>query len=122
MAGHVGSDSDADSPAKKIKSVTLSSLLTGPVSLLKIDIEGAEREVLLEARNQLPLAETIICEFHFKHATSGEELAEILSLLVEKKFTYHVESAYSSTKSILDARPDHFVRHSLTIRAINLNA
>ncbi|MDB4385088.1 FkbM family methyltransferase [Opitutaceae bacterium] len=122
MAGHVGSESDADSSAKKIKSVTLSSLLTGPVSLLKIDIEGAEREVLLEARNQLPLAETIICEFHFKHPTSGEELAEILSLLVEKKFTYYVESAYSSTKSILAAQPDHFVRHSLTIRAFNLNA
>ena len=122
MAGHAVSEASGIPQVHRVKSITLSSLLTSPTSLLKIDIEGAEREVLLEARDELPLAEAIICEFHFKHAASGEDLMQILHLLVEKGFTYYLEPAYSSVGRLSDIQSNKFVRHSLTIRAFNLHA
>src|SRR5919107_86632 len=48
----------------QVPAVTLSSLLTEPVDLLKLDIEGLETAVLEEAAPQLSTVRRVILEFH----------------------------------------------------------
>lgn len=67
-----------------VPAMQLSSLITRHVDLLKLDIEGAEQEVLQEAREKLPLIKKILMEFH-PHA--GQSLEEIEKLLKDAGFT-----------------------------------
>lgn len=50
--------------AQTVEAVTLSSLINGPIDLLKIDIEGAEQAVLTAAAPKLHLVKEILCEYH----------------------------------------------------------
>lgn len=61
-----------------VPSIQLSSLITRHVDLLKLDIEGAEQEVLFEAKEQLPLVKKILMEFHPRGDQSLEEIEELL--------------------------------------------
>lgn len=54
-----------------------------PVDLLKIDIEGAEQEVLCEARNNLAKVAHIICEYH---RTDNQDRKQFIELLEKKGF------------------------------------
>jgi FkbM family methyltransferase len=56
----------ANDPGERIvvQSVRLSSFIREPVDLLKIDIEGAESEVLEEARDCLGLVKRVFVELH----------------------------------------------------------
>jgi FkbM family methyltransferase len=49
---------------KVVEGVTLSSLINEPIDLIKMDIEGAEQAVLIEALPKLNLVRQILCEFH----------------------------------------------------------
>ncbi len=57
----------------EVETVTLSSLLTQPLDLLKMDIEGEETAVIREAQHQLKLVKHLILEFH-KTKTHSEDL------------------------------------------------
>lgn len=61
-----------------VKTMTLSSLLTEKIDLLKLDIEGAEMQVLQEAHEQLQLVKRIILEFHPHPDQSIVKLVEFL--------------------------------------------
>ncbi|MCA9879493.1 MAG: FkbM family methyltransferase, partial [Thermomicrobiales bacterium] len=54
----------ADLAIVEAPAITLSSLLTEPVALLKLDIEGMETAVLEEAAPRLALVDQVILEFH----------------------------------------------------------
>lgn len=73
-----------DTKPQVVPAVQLSSLITRHVDLLKLDIEGAEQEVLLEAREKLPLVKKILLEFH-PHA--GQSLEELSKFLKDQGFT-----------------------------------
>ncbi len=66
-----------------VQTIPLSYLLTGPVDFLKLDIEGAEQEVLEEAADQLPLIKEMIIEFH---PVATQSLSDLLELLESKRF------------------------------------
>jgi FkbM family methyltransferase len=59
-----------------------------PIDLLKIDIEGAEQEVLREARTTLAKVAHIICEYHM---TDKQNRAEFLELLERSGYTVNHE-------------------------------
>lgn len=69
---------DQDTKPQVVPAIQLSSLITRHVDLLKLDIEGAEQEVLMEAREQLPFVKKILCEFHPHAGQSLVELSEFL--------------------------------------------
>jgi FkbM family methyltransferase len=48
----------------KVKTMRLSEFITEPVDFLKLDIEGAEMEVLSECYEKLPLVKNIFVEYH----------------------------------------------------------
>lgn len=76
---HVGAWNGAQQSRKtQVQSITLSSLLTGPVDLLKLDIEGAEIKVLEESLDKLHLIQNIIMEYHPTQNQKRSKLDKIM--------------------------------------------
>jgi len=67
---------------------TLSGYLSKPVDLLKLDIEGAEVEVLLESKSLLHNVKTIILELHMYPEYKINRLSNLLALFDEVGFSY----------------------------------
>ncbi len=74
-------------PARTVRAVRLSPYLTSEVDLLKLNIEGAEFEVLEEARACLRNVRELIIEVH-SFAGHEQRLDEILKLLRASGFRY----------------------------------
>lgn len=79
---------------EKVKTMRLKTLLDQPVDLLKIDIEGAETDVLRDCANSLARVERLFVEYH---SFTGEEqsLDEMLTILKQAGFRYHIKEAYT---------------------------
>jgi FkbM family methyltransferase len=72
----------------------LSSYITGPVDILKLDVEGAEGAVIAElaASNALQHIKQIFIEYHFDGVHTMYPLGEMLSVLERAGFTYAINS------------------------------
>lgn len=62
----------------EVEAITLSSLLTEHIDLLKLDIEGEETTVIREAQNQLKQVAHLILEFHKTKNHSEDLVVRIL--------------------------------------------
>lgn len=62
----------------EVEVVTLSQIISEPVSLLKVDIEGAELKVLEEAAEKLSLVKKIFVESHPLTLTRHKKLSKFL--------------------------------------------
>ena len=71
----------------QVPAVTLSSLLTEPVDLLKLDIEGLETAVLAEAAPQLSQVRQVILEFHGTQRNPDNSISRLTDILREAGFT-----------------------------------
>ncbi len=71
----------------EVPAVTLSSLLTEPVALLKLDIEGMETAVLEEAIPRLDLVQQVILGFHGSEATPENTISRVVNALDEGGLT-----------------------------------
>jgi FkbM family methyltransferase len=76
----------------EVPALLLSQFIDGPVDFLKIDIEGAEAEVIQEAGSNLNSVEQIVVEFHRTSKTPIETLKRIESVLAQAGFTITVET------------------------------
>lgn len=76
----------------KIPSIRLKEYLKAvdQISLLKIDIEGAEYEVLKDCANELSHVKNIFIEYHSWNSTE-QRLSEILEILETNGFRYYIE-------------------------------
>ena len=73
--------------------VRLRDYLVDKVDLLKLDVEGAEFEALLDCGDRLGLVHALFVEYHsFSHRS--QELDRMLALLKGCGFRYYVNSAY----------------------------
>jgi FkbM family methyltransferase len=61
-----------------VDTIKLSEILTMPVDILKMDIEGQETAVIEEAAGKLSLVKNMIIEFHKTAAHSEEKILQIL--------------------------------------------
>jgi FkbM family methyltransferase len=75
-----------------LPTIALDELLTQSVDFLKIDIEGAETEVLAASR-RLDRVGQLMVEYH-SFADSPQELPRLLSALTEAGFRYYVQTQY----------------------------
>lgn len=71
--------------------VTLSSLLAGPVDLVKLDVEGVESAVLAEAAPRLGRVRRLVLEFHGSSGNPANRLDEVLDTLRGAGFQTRVE-------------------------------
>ncbi len=78
-----------------VNCVPLSDYLREPVDFLKLDIEGAEWEVLEEASPWLPNVGQMFCEFHQGGGLGSERLARILALLETAEFEVQVAKSHN---------------------------
>lgn len=101
--GHVGADGTL-----LVTAVRLSDMLTTPVDILKLDIEGSEFEVIedLYVTGKLSLIQNILLEVHIM-PTMMQHLAVLLNRLNKSGFTVAIRSAwtYKINPSIQDATP-----------------
>ncbi len=74
----------------QVPAITLSSLLTEPVDLLKLDIEGLETAVLEEAAPRLQVVRRVILEFHGTRHNPGNSISRLTDILRETGFTPEV--------------------------------
>jgi FkbM family methyltransferase len=74
----------------EVPAITLSSLLTEPVDLLKLDIEGMETAVLEEAVPKLHLVQQVILEFHGSESTPANTISRVVNALDEGGLTADV--------------------------------
>lgn len=76
----------------KIASIRLKEYLKAidKISLLKIDIEGAEYDVLKDCANDLSHVRNIFIEYHSWNSTE-QRLSEILDILEKNGFRYYIE-------------------------------
>ena len=76
---------------KEVKTVRLKDYLQEPIDFLKIDIEGAEVEVIKDCQDQLHHAKNIFIEYH-SFSGVNQSLSEILAILKNSGFRYYINS------------------------------
>ncbi|TSC88400.1 MAG: FkbM family methyltransferase [Microgenomates group bacterium Gr01-1014_16] len=70
----------------QVSTVRLSQYINSPIDLLKLDIEGAETEVVQEIEPKLKLVKNIILEFHASPYNPENKLSTILKILQRNNF------------------------------------
>lgn len=76
----------------EVRAIRLKDFLTKKVDLLKLDIEGAEYEVILDIEDKMPLIERIFLEYHGSFF-DGKKLEAMLSILTRNGFKYYITEA-----------------------------
>jgi FkbM family methyltransferase len=81
----------------KVPVVRLSDEITGPVDLLKIDIEGAEWEVLedLVGSGKISFVRAMMVEYHHQIEGQSARLGRFLNLIEEAGFVYELAAEVS---------------------------
>lgn len=101
------SHADDTVQAVKVPAVLLSDYLTKPVDFLKIDIEGAEYDVLNSISNKLNMIENIFVEYH-SFVQQPQQFGEILIILKNAGFRYYIEHVgIRSDEPYLHRNEDH---------------
>jgi FkbM family methyltransferase len=75
----------------EVEAVRLSGYISEEIDLLKIDIEGAELEVLKEIENKLAFVKRIFIEYH-SFENSRQNLDELLKILSENNYHYYIDT------------------------------
>jgi FkbM family methyltransferase len=83
-----------------VASTRLSPFINEKVDLLKIDIEGAEIDVLFEVENRLDRVERLFIEYH-SPSNEVQRLDELLNLLKKNNFRYYIKEAFVSRNPFL---------------------
>lgn len=91
-----GSTMFADDTPLRIPVVKLSDYLTKPVAFLKLNIEGAELEVMREVGAKLEQVSRVVIEYH-GFPELGQKLHPILAILAERGFRYSVHDFDTET-------------------------
>ncbi len=104
--GLSGKISDTGSNASniiRVRAQRLKDYLNRPVDFLKIDIEGAEYEVLKDCKEELKNVKYLFVEYHSAE-NQDQKLDEILQILTSAGLRYHIKEAYTSEKPFM-SRP-----------------
>jgi len=83
---------DTDIQTQSINAIRLRDRLTDPVDFLKLDIEGAEYEVLKDCADKLYLVKNLFIEYH-GHFENEHQLTEIFNLLTQNSYKYYIREA-----------------------------
>lgn len=87
----------------KVKSVRLKNLLEKEerIDMLKMDIEGAENDVILDCGNSLKIVNNIFIEYH-SYTNSQQKLSELLNVLEQNNFRYFIRNDSSRNMPLIN--------------------
>ena len=93
-AGSMGSsiETQASDQGVQVKAVRLKDLLNEPVDFLKIDIEGAEYQVMRDAADSLQQVKCLFLEYHGRF-DQNQELLEMLQIVHQAGFKFYIREA-----------------------------
>ena len=103
--GHSGriSESDADENIISVPTVKLRNILENfdVIDMLKMDIEGAEADVLFDCGALLDKCTHAFIEYHSR-SDKDQQLHDILKLFSDMGFRYHVQEAFVRKRPFID--------------------
>lgn len=76
----------------KVNAIKLKDILVRDIDFLKIDIEGAEYEVLKDIENKLYLVQNLFIEYHGTFEKNAE-LVEMLDIINKSGFKFYIKEA-----------------------------
>jgi len=91
-------DMDATKSSYEVEAVRLSRYIDREVDLLKLDIEGAETEVLREIEGKLGHVRRLFIEYHSPE-NGAQELDDILRILSRNHFRYYIDCPFRMRRS-----------------------
>lgn len=104
-SGMITQDKSSDENTIRIPSVRLKSLLEqfDIIDFLKIDIEGAEYDVIKDCADKLHKAQNIFIEYHSMEDKT-QQLGELLNILKFSGFRYHITEAFTSKHPFIERK------------------
>lgn len=114
-SGGVGGRISDDENAQTIEMPTarLSDLLDEKIDFLKIDIEGAEYDVIKDCASKLGNVENLFIEYHSLEKNE-QKLDEILKIMKDNGFKYYIKEAWNN-------QPMPFVNQRTNLFDLQLN-
>ncbi len=97
----------------EIPTFKLSDLLNEEIDFLKIDIEGAEFDVINDCKDKLSNVKNIFIEYHSEELRE-QKLDEILKILKESGFKYYIKEAWNN-------QPNPYVNKRVNLFDLQLN-
>jgi FkbM family methyltransferase len=93
-SGHIKNEFDAGRKISKVPTTRLQDVLFERVDFLKIDVEGAETEIIKDCADMLKNVHSLFIEYH-SHEKNKQTLDVILNILTRAGFRYHIKEAYT---------------------------
>jgi FkbM family methyltransferase len=84
--------SSPESQTVEVSAVRLRDFMTRPIDFLKIDIEGAEYEVLKDIEDKLHFVNNFFLEYHGKFS-QNDQLLEMLEIVKRTGFSFYIREA-----------------------------
>ncbi len=94
VGGRIQEHGDGDNYFE-LPTVKLKDLLHEEVDFLKVDIEGAEYEVIKDCDDKLNNVKNIFIEYHSEESRE-QKLDEILKILKKAGFKYYIKEAWNN--------------------------
>lgn len=85
----------------RVSAARLKDCLGSRVDFLKIDVEGAETEILMDCADSLNMVDHLFVEYH-SHVSEKQTLQDILSIMQEGGFRYHIKEAAPRKAPFID--------------------
>jgi len=107
----------------KVNSLRLKDIIEdeyGRIDLLKMDIEGAEYEVIKDCKNSLNNVENIFIEYHSWN-NSPQKLSEILAILEQNNFRYFIDGTCGRSQPFVNKGENQNMDLQLNIFGIKRN-
>ncbi len=118
LGGHLADLSESTDRGTniKVRSVRLRDLLTDRIDLLKLDIEGAEIDVLADCFDQLSNVDRLFVEYH-AFVDRDQRIGEFFSLLEDAGFVIHVHEELPAPQPFISRPVINGKHHRLNVFA-----
>lgn len=94
MMGSIIDFKTAKSTNHKIECIDINDIVKDKIDFCKIDIEGAEVEVIKSLGNKVALIDNLFIEYH-SYENSKIDLSTLLGILEENNFRYQLQSSFN---------------------------
>ena len=93
---------DDDTQTYEVKTITLDDLIDGQVDFIKMDIEGAETDVILGSK-KLNQVDQMFIEYH-SFVDVPQQLGDLLTCLTKNNFRYYIHTQFCSERPLSETR------------------
>lgn len=100
--------------AKQVTAIRLKDLLDKPVDFLKIDIEGAEFEVMCDLDEKLSFVKNLFLEYHGSFEQTSQ-LTKLFTILSKNGFSYYIKEATSIYKNPFTKKKDYLIPYDIQL-------